>query len=131
MRISDWSSDVCSSDLRKRSDRSGVRGRAQHRDHGECAGRGGKRAAAVGADGATAGAGGAARGCERRGFMGWAVVAAADRKSAEEGKSVWERLDISGRSINKKTTDTNITNRALENYHSLLQLHNDWEKVVC
>src|SRR3546814_6166065 len=78
MRISDWSSDVCSSDLRKRSDRSGVRGRAQHRDHGECAGRGGKRAAAVGADGAAAGAGGAARGCERRGLMGWALVAAAE-----------------------------------------------------
>src|SRR3546814_5190535 len=31
---------------RKRADRSGGRGRAQHRDHGECAGRGGKRAAA-------------------------------------------------------------------------------------
>src|SRR3546814_2553955 len=63
---------------RKRADRSGGRGRAQHRDHGECAGRGGKRAAAVGADGAAAGAGGAARGCERRGLMGWALVAAAE-----------------------------------------------------
>src|SRR3546814_17041897 len=80
MRISDWSSDVCSSDL----------GRAQHRDHGECAGRGGKRTAAAGADGAGAGARGAARGGGGGRLTGCALVTKAE---PHHRKGWLERID--------------------------------------
>src|SRR3546814_9318191 len=88
MRISDWSSDVCSSDLRhlySRDERfeSGLRC-GTHRQRGE-AGRGEQR----GADVAHAGD---AHQHQPDG----------DRKSGVSGKSVSVRVDLGGRSITKK-----------------------------
>src|SRR3546814_17838875 len=87
MRISDWSSDVCSSDL-GRGDRVPAAGRRdRHR---------------AGARPAQAGAGqGQGRGGKDR--------AQADRKSVVSGKSVSVRVDLGGRRIIKKKKD-NINN---------------------
>src|SRR3546814_20719422 len=76
MRISDWSSDVCSSDLGLRparpADRGGRRGRAGAADarDGRCLGQ---------------------------------FALGGDRKSVELGKSVSVRVDLGGRRIIKKT----------------------------
>src|SRR3546814_20088700 len=109
MRISDWSSDVCSSDLRAaRCDgggRSGDAGRLCRRRRTRP--RRPRRALAGGA------ARGAPRGQRRArarlsgragtgGGMGRECRGARDRKSAVEGKSVSVRVDLGGRRIIKK-----------------------------
>src|SRR3546814_13232258 len=89
MRISDWSSDVCSSDLR---------------------GRGGLRRAlflyAVGPRGRGAGA---RRGRRRRARRDDGPGLRKDRKSVVEGKSVSVRVDLGGRRIIKKKKHTKAT----------------------
>src|SRR3546814_11860971 len=97
LRISDWSSDVCSSDLRFR--RTGKHGPADggeprrrrprdDRQRSEPRRRGRLRGDAWGASGERAGEPRA----ERRG----------DRKSVVEGKSVYVRVDLGRRRILKK-----------------------------
>src|SRR3546814_16105856 len=86
MRISDWSSDVCSSDLRDaaRAGRNGcVRARATRRRS-----RVGRRPRAN------------RGGCRGRGRRDGSQ----DRKSVVEGKSVSVRVDLGGRRIIKKKT---------------------------
>src|SRR3546814_12728510 len=99
MRISDWSSDVCSSDLACRST-----------DLRSLEGKSGPPASS----GRTPFCGGSSslRLCVRRGW-GPAVRshpycsnAAEDRKSVVSGKSVSVRVDLGGRRIIKKTTET-------------------------
>src|SRR3546814_11560634 len=89
MRISDWSSDVCSSDLRRPP-----RSASQSCSRNVRAKLSGPPETAA----ATAG----------RGSKG-ASAAMADRKSVVEGKSVSVRVDLGGRRIFKKKT-TNSTN---------------------
>src|SRR3546814_14114136 len=89
MRISDWSSDVCSSDLaadRRGADVAGM-GKAGH-------------LARHGAQAET-GVGRIIGGLEPP-----VVEAEADRKSVVEGKSVSVRVDLGGRRIIKKQTTT-------------------------
>src|SRR3546814_17760924 len=91
MRISDWSSDVCSSDLPVRRRFGGAR-----------------RGDALPGGGA-AGLGRAAGRCRGRGRSGGGALGGGlhppDRKSVAEGKSVSVRVDIGGRrSIKKQTT---------------------------
>src|SRR3546814_16060006 len=90
MRISDWSSDVCSSDLLWRP--SGA-GRGRHRDAEDLRGAGHRLA------------------CSRRGTALPGRAAAfrrspagrrGDRKSVVSGKSVSVRVDLGGRSSLKK-----------------------------
>src|SRR3546814_16653773 len=109
MRISDWSSDVCSSDLFKGAVRCRARG-------GLClfrlwpskavghSGRAGERAAA-----------GRRRGCAAEYGAREddpVAVGARARKSVVWGKSVSVRVDLGGRRIikNKKSTSTNLHN---------------------
>src|SRR3546814_18121016 len=83
MRISDWSSDVCSSDLVWRS---GVR-RSRVRLH------------RLGPD-------------RHRGARSEASPDAGDRKSVVEGKRVSVRVDLGGRRLSKKKqTEESITQR--------------------
>src|SRR3546814_1335457 len=78
VRISDWSSDVCSSDLRATAPLSRRRGRPRRADRG-LAGRSWRSSSASGG---------------RPGR--------ADRKSVVSGKSVSVRVDLGGRRIIKK-----------------------------
>src|SRR3546814_18521060 len=87
MRISDWSSDVCSSDLD---------GRETHYFLASAgAGAAPSAGAAASAAGAALSAGAAA--------ASPSAGAAADRKSVVSGKSVSVRVDLGGRRIIKKT----------------------------
>src|SRR3546814_11608777 len=92
MRISDWSSDVCSSDLDGRAvvATRGDRGLERHLPKQRDAGVGGELLASALAEEA----------------VGLAVLAgeAADRKSVVEGKSVSVRVDLGGRRLIKKKT---------------------------
>src|SRR3546814_13655695 len=98
MRISDWSSDVCSSDLRAhripRARRTGTAaGQPSHRR---------SQLARYLADTRTGRGGGSHHGPPRIG----ATRAQGDRKSVVQGKSVSVRVDLGGRrNINEKTTD--------------------------
>src|SRR3546814_14356378 len=103
MRISDWSSDVCSSDLAARPRRGDQAAQAareparQHRDDprvagaGEAQGRCGGGTPAGGPRGGRAASGGAA-----------------DRKSVVSGKSVSVRVDLGGRGISNKKNKIQI-----------------------
>src|SRR3546814_12892190 len=101
MRISDWSSDVCSSDLPGGAERRWPRnacGRARLPAFAERAGLAAGRAGIQPgrADTGTTGRlGGAATATGRR---------AEDRKSVVEGKSVSVRVDLGGRRIMNKQT---------------------------
>src|SRR3546814_19003005 len=86
MRISDWSSDVCSSDLRGAA-RDRAAGADAARPAGRCARRLGRAASGRAARFA-------ARGGDRRGH--------ADRKRVVSGKSVSGRGDLGGSRIIKK-----------------------------
>src|SRR3546814_14911345 len=88
MRISDWSSDVCSSDLPVLSDRRS----ATQRPTGKRRVRRNQRR----------------RSAWRAAASGFApqTRAPADRKSVVSGKSVSERVDLGGRVIIKKKTLT-------------------------
>src|SRR3546814_15788342 len=100
MRISDWSSDVCSSDLqrgdlRRGGDRGGDRcDRPSTRRHPPCAPRAPERQAH--GDG------------ERRGRRARRSAARGrgDRKSVVQGKSVSVRVELGGRRIIKKKMKT-------------------------
>src|SRR3546814_13594555 len=104
MRISDWSSDVCSSDLREGPLRLGLHLQPAPPDQADDPPR--RRAQALGRpgrfyaslDALTRGAlgGGAGEGC-RRPQQG-------DRKSAVQGKSVSVRVDLVGSGLMKKKT---------------------------
>src|SRR3546814_19239758 len=111
MRISDWSSDVCSSDLAGGRSRSGPgrrrcpgRGRRRDRRPGPC----GRRADRVGE------AGGTRRSPDgrRRGGANGGVAAdrqgGGDRTSAVSGKRVKVRVVIGGRRVIKKKTKYTI-----------------------
>src|SRR3546814_15123719 len=94
MRISDWSSDVCSSDLARRA---AAAAQARLRD----------RFARYFPPAAAQARGGAlARRADRR----TAGRAGADRKSVVEGKSVSVRVDLGGRRIIKKKNDNKFHN---------------------
>src|SRR3546814_20866267 len=102
MRISDWSSDVCSSDLDARRSGGGVAAdefaplRRGHRHGGASQDRGVERGDIVAAEhGAVDREGRAADGAGAGGLK-------ADRKSVVEGKGVSVRVDIGGRRILKK-----------------------------
>src|SRR3546814_11567368 len=113
MRISDWSSDVCSSDLGQRPAHLGLWRGAQHPARGDRQGRdisrrgraaiwlfrdrarGQFRAQARFPAGVGRGGGGGAE-------AGRPVQERADRKSVGEGKSVYVRVDLGGRRIIKK-----------------------------
>src|SRR3546814_20602414 len=102
MRISDWSSDVCSSDLRAGAGRP-VQARRLHRRRTVCAGRARQRA------------GRRHRRCPP------------DRKSVVEGKSVSVRVDLGGRRILKKKQtnhDEEHTMHIPATARSYLQTHN-------
>src|SRR3546814_20096028 len=98
MRISDWSSDVCSSDLRPLAGKGGA-GDALHRREIE-------------GTGIVLDQPGGVQGVFRHEVLllrlqpqrrqGAGAVDAADRKSVVEGKSVSGRVDLGGRSIIKK-----------------------------
>src|SRR3546814_11114555 len=113
MRISDWSSDVCSSDLRE-ADR--LSGGAEDRLEGHPAqNRGGRRAGRPrqrrrgreGLQDHPQERQGLRQGRRHRGRPG----AAEDRTSGVEGKSVEVRVDMGGsRSLKKKKEKTKLTN---------------------
>src|SRR3546814_16909814 len=107
MRISDWSSDVCSSDLLPWRFQITVRGNVRHTRR--C-----RRTRILGAghqifEQALAAALAAA--------AGFAIATQADRKSVASGKSVSVRVDLGGRRITHKKQNqfspqnTKITNR--------------------
>src|SRR3546814_7994480 len=85
MRISDWSSDVCSSDL--------VEGRRLQGGEDPRAGRIDARAGGVAL---------AQEGRQRLHLVALQVIADPDRKSVVSGKSVSVRVDLGGRRIIKK-----------------------------
>src|SRR3546814_20012874 len=90
MRISDWSSDVCSSDLGRVARRRRKPGQPP-----------GGHDACVGAGGAAGGAGDHGQpGAVERG--GGVFFRPSDRKSVVKGKSVSVRVDLGGRRILKK-----------------------------
>src|SRR3546814_17217352 len=98
MRISDWSSDVCSSDLAIAARRIGVEtldvGQQEEKIAGRVAGvepRHRQRALAVGEAG------------RRRRLVrdGWEIQTRIVRKSVVEGKSVSGRVDLGGRRVIK------------------------------
>src|SRR3546814_19770301 len=97
MRISDWSSDVCSSDLLAQATSAPAVDRA-HRHRQElprlCAGEGSDRRQAIGPIPALA-----------------AIGRGADRKSVVEGKSVSVRVVLGGRRIIKKKQTNRQTAR--------------------
>src|SRR3546814_14051996 len=94
MRISDWSSDVCSSDLVvRRRDR--PPGRRRHQADAD---RTAVRPDQTGREPPQAGPG------DEPGHTG--AAGQADRKSVVEGKSVSVRVDLGGRRILKKTNST-------------------------
>src|SRR3546814_14041690 len=97
MRISDWSSDVCSSDLGCGSGRAGWRPRSVS-IHGPCGFP--NRGQSVSCRAMT----GNASGQGHDGFSGLVVAGptARDRKSGVEGKSVSVRVDLGGCRFNKK-----------------------------
>src|SRR3546814_20852167 len=97
MRISDWSSDVCSSDLRAGA----VRGRLLGRLYLARQARGGAAWARCG--GGRHDRRGHRRGADRR----HPCRRRLDRKSVVEGKSVSVSVDLGGRRIIKKTKNTN------------------------
>src|SRR3546814_18659132 len=94
MRISDWSSDVCSSDLEVALGDHGAADAAVDRrmDPGELQVEPGRRDRGLG----SADAGVALR------------TGGPDRKSAVQGKSVYVRVDIGGRRILKKKTNNQL-----------------------
>src|SRR3546814_11324576 len=108
MRISDWSSDVCSSDLLAQPVLGGGRGRAAHRDRDADALHPGRARARL-ERGEIGTHGEAARRIVR-------LIEGAypfehpelDRKSVVEGKSVSVRVDLGGRRIYKKKTTENM-----------------------
>src|SRR3546814_15862096 len=114
MRISDWSSDVCSSDLQQRQDvllalvRLGEhRGRCLRQDLrlGEV-GRLGREVRILDA---------AARIGQVRGVRRQVVDhRGQDRKSVVEGKSVSVRVDLGGRRIIKKTIRKTVNNKLIQ-----------------
>src|SRR3546814_19114435 len=101
MRISDWSSDVCSSDLRLGgcASRSRPRGSTafswRQREKVE-----GRRPFVHNSSS-----------LKRRGFYEQIPSQSRDRKSVGEGKSVSVRLDVGGRRIIKKNKKKNISNQ--------------------
>src|SRR3546814_16773067 len=105
MRISDWSSDVCSSDLLPASPGAQFRrhveaGRRGPLDGGGSAtGTGGAQPCCRGADGA------GCRALPHRGRLRHGGVEE-DRKSVVSGKSVSVRVNLGGRRIIKKKTCT-------------------------
>src|SRR3546814_17648989 len=101
MRISDWSSDVCSSDLRRAGGNGGGGGDCAFRVGGRLAGRGGGAQMGRAAQllprpraGLWLRSGGAGIFLVRR--------AGRDRKRVVSGKSVSVRVDLGGRRIIKK-----------------------------
>src|SRR3546814_21192524 len=114
MRISDWSSDVCSSDLRGRRGRAegGVLARALGKNgvHGlpdrpdrERLPHGGRRQGSVGNDS------GGGTVMSRRHIISLLMENEAERKSVVKGKSVSVRVDLGGRRSIKKKQKNNIT----------------------
>src|SRR3546814_21099878 len=101
MRISDWSSDVCSSDLRRRH--LSLAGAVRRLRRVEYAGRGSGRNRLFGE----------ARPVARRADAGARIARCSqrDRKSVVEGKSVSVRVDIGGRRIIKKKQKENKQQR--------------------
>src|SRR3546814_16739199 len=98
MRISDWSSDVCSSDLRKQGLRVGrrmIHGRGDEADDARV-----RRAEPVGARDNRLGYGTLFGGRRRTAD---ALGLAGDRKRVVLGQSVSVRVDLGGRRIIKKT----------------------------
>src|SRR3546814_13959611 len=115
MRISDWSSDVCSSDLIRGSHASmdmTKQGFGNRHGAGTCADRPGARScvAVLRAQGAAGGRGSVARAAHHRqrdasdalSRVSWQGRTARDRKSVVEGKSVSVRVDLGGRRFIKK-----------------------------
>src|SRR3546814_15321948 len=97
MRISDWSSDVGSSDLRRGPDHGDGHGRPPLRT--------GRKRAGGRVPGAVAGApGGGFRSGPARLVAGRARRDPGDRKSVVWGKRVSVRVDLGGRRIIKKNT---------------------------
>src|SRR3546814_21197812 len=108
MRISDWSSDVCSSDLESASYAQGGRGPALGLAHAERVGEvacGGLRVAGRFPQGRPAGR---HQGAVLR--FPWQV----DRKSVVEGKSVSVRVDLGGRRLIKKKINTKIMTTVID-----------------
>src|SRR3546814_11225773 len=99
MRISDWSSDVCSSDLCRRTDLSGVLADMNEKLLNETA-------LAMVAAGKGILAADESTGTIEKRFTSIKVENTADRKSVVKGKSVTVRLELGGRSIIKKKNPT-------------------------
>src|SRR3546814_17499471 len=125
MRISDWSSDVCSSDLRSRVDvasRSG-HGRGLRREYVAQPGGDGHRARTAHACGSGVGPVERAAGGKGDPFGGawsqsrhrWAEHPP-DRTSVGKGKSVSGRLDLGGRRTMQKKNNTNQLEQPYTNH---------------
>src|SRR3546814_11310940 len=105
MRISDWSSDVCSSDLKYKQLRErGAFGRGNMRYHFVSAVSSAAIAAAAMTFATSAFAQDGDAGSMATG-QPLALQGAADRKSVVLGKSVSVRVDLGGRRISKKKTE--------------------------
>src|SRR3546814_18618649 len=104
MRISDWSSDVCSSDLAHGRDCGSAPARGFRPAHGGAALWAGRDGGA-GRGGRGGGDRAARRGCrgDRHGGAAPAAGQAADRKSVVVGKSVSVRVDLGGLRIIQTT----------------------------
>src|SRR3546814_7262929 len=97
MRISDWSSDVCSSDLTQMEAPVEVTGRHRPRGAVDVPGRGHVSQATVDVIGGHRGS----------------AYGSSDRRSGVSGKSVSVRVDLGGRRrISTKKTHTNNTNKS-------------------
>src|SRR3546814_15216616 len=114
MRISDWSSDVCSSDLPRQCAASGPGGRRQHRRHYRAV-RSARHPASR-------------RGLRRALHRSQSLLAVTDRKSVVSGKSVSVRVDLGGRRIIKKkkkqTTKKTCTNRPVTRHNKKNRYNN-------
>src|SRR3546814_17735327 len=102
MRISDWSSDVCSSDLPQRADGCRAGGGAVRQ-----AGEGRALDIAAGGPGGDGGDEPRRLGGRERGAPG-RVGGRGDRKSVVSGRSVSVRVALGGRRIIKTKTNTSI-----------------------
>src|SRR3546814_17310852 len=107
MRISDWSSDVCSSDLWKETDDEDAHdprgldgpGAARRLRKGR-----GARTRRHGHEDRDTGRNGAAGRCDHRAAGRSRSRSGEDRKSVVSGKSVSVRVDLGGRGLSKNTT---------------------------
>src|SRR3546814_16484028 len=107
MRISDWSSDVCSSDLRQRRRRRPSVQRDQKRDDYRAGGRQDRGARPAGVHGAQ-------RRQRHGGLRNGRRPVGEARQSVGSGKSVSVRVDLGGWRMIKKKKTTSITQQSMK-----------------